>query len=536
MFDEDSQYKKEDAYNGNSKLKKAGVETQFSEWELDELEKCQNDVHYFIANYCMIISLDDGLVPFRMFGYQKKMVDIVLANRFSIFKWPRQMGKTTVVAAILLWYAIFNEEYRIAILANKGDQSREILARLQLMYEELPWFMQVGVSVWNKGNIKLGNRSEVFTAATGGSSIRGKSVNLMYLDEFAFVENDVDFYTSTYPVVTSGTKTKVIITSTPNGMNLFYKIWTDSTNGKNNYVNNEAFWHDHPKRDQAWKEEQLRNMSERQFEQEFLCKFQGSSDTLLSPAKLEQLTYQDHIRELGGNRDFKIYEDPIKDASYVVTVDVAEGIGKDYSVISVFDTTEAPFRQVAMLRSNIIAPLILADLANRIGHLYNQAVLIVECNSIGNTVVTALWEDYEYENLLMTKNKEAESKVGEGGKSQPGVRTTKKTKLIGCSQLKMLIESDQLIIQDFDTVAELNSFIKKGTSWEAEQGKTDDIVMTLVIFAWFASQPYFAEMVDQNIRNLVRANLMNQDEYSSAFGFLDDGWDDESVTDNGGLF
>lgn len=526
--------RKEESYMGTGKLKRTGVQVSLSQEQLDELDRCAEDPEYFIEHYCKIISLDEGLVNFRLFGYQKRMVSLVLKHRFTIFKWPRQMGKSTTVAAILLWHVVFNEEYNVAILANKRDQAAEIMQRLQLMYEELPWWMQPGVSVWNKGNIKLGNRSTAFIAATGGTGIRGKSVNLVYLDEFAWVDNDAEFYTSTYPVVTSGTSTKIIITSTPNGMNLFYKIWTDAENGRNEYKHDEAYWYDHPKRDEAWKEEQLRNMSERQFDQEFLCKFQGSTDTLLSPAKLEQLTYIEPTRLMGDQKEFKIYEECQPGHAYAITVDVSEGIGKDFSVITVIDATKAPFRQVAMLRSNIIAPLILADLAYKVGMQYNEAVIIVENNSIGGQVVDSLYYDYEYENILRSKNKDNDASMTGPGRARNGVRTTNKTKLLGASTLKSLVESDQLVIVDYDTVVEFNSFIKKGKSWEAEKGKTDDIIMTLVMFAWFSSQPYFSEMIDTNIRALVRHNLLQQEEYSCAFGFLDDGLEEDFSTH--GLF
>lgn len=343
-------------------------------------------------------------------------------------------------------------------------------------------------------------------------------------DEFAWVQDDVTFYTATYPVVSSGSTSKIIITSTPNGMNLFYKLWTEATTGKNAYVWDESFWYEHPARDEEWKATQLRNMDQRQFDQEFDTKFYGSSDTLISGNKLQQMTFREPIKILNDNRDFKIFEDPKPDRSYVITVDVSEGVGKDYSVMTVIDVTEAPFQQVAMMRSNIMSPLILADLVNRYGIAYNNAVVIVESNTYGKQTVDSLWYDYEYDNMLITQQHQSESKVASGGrKAAPGVKTTKKSKMLGCSTLKGLIESNQLIIHDFDTVQELTTFVKKGPSYEAEKGKYDDIAMSLVIFAWFTAQPYFQDMVDLNVRQLVRENLTQNEEYSTAFGFMDDG-------------
>lgn len=520
---------KDECYNGIFNLKKAGVEVSLTAEQAEEMWKCANDVHYFINTYCKIISLDHGLVNFKTYEYQNRMIDKIKNNRFTIFLWPRQMGKSTTVAAILLHSVVFNQEYKIAILAQKADQAREILGRLQLMYQELPWWMQPGVVTWNKGNIILGNRSEAFTSATKGSGVRGKSINLLYLDEFAHVDNDVEFYESSYPVVTSGTTTKIVITSTPNGLNLFYKLCSEAEKKKNEYVFDRAHWYEHPKRDAKWQEEQLRNMTERQFEQEFECGFLGSAGTLISPSKIQQLTFEEPIRLLGDNREFKIYENPAPDRQYVLTADVSEGVGRDYSVISVIDVTKTPFKQVAMMRSNIMSPLLLADLINKTGRAYNDAVVIVESNTYGKQVTDCLWFDYEYENMLITRPHQQDAKITSSGqKSQPGVKTTKKTKLLGCSSLKGLIESDQLQIVDAETIHELSTFIKKGSSYEADQGKNDDIVMSLVIFAWFASQPYFSDMIDTNVRTLVRDNLLQQDEYTTAFGFLDDGTSDES--------
>lgn len=518
---------KEDSYNGIFNLKKAGVEVSLTAEQAEEMWKCKNDIHYFVNTYCKIISLDDGLVNFKTYTYQNRMIEKIEKNRFSIFLWPRQMGKSTTVAAVLLHYIVFNTEFKVAILAQKADQAREILGRLQLMYQELPWWMQPGVVTWNKGNLILGNRSEAFTSATKGSGVRGKSISLLYLDEFAHVDNDVEFYESSYPVVTSGTSTKIVITSTPNGLNLFYKLCSEAEAKKNEYVFDKAHWYEHPKRDAAWHQEQLRNMTERQFDQEFECSFLGSSGTLLSPSKLQQLSFVDPIKVIGDNRDFKIYKDPEPDKQYVITADVSEGVGRDYSVISVVDVTAAPFEQVAMMRSNIMSPLLLADLLNRTGKAYNEAVIVVESNTYGKQTVDSLWYDYEYENMLITKPHQQDAKItGAGAKANPGVKTSKKTKLLGCSQLKGLIESDQLVIRDVETIHELSTFIKKGTSYEAEKGKNDDIVMSLVIFAWFSAQPYFSDMIDTNVRMLVRDNLLQQDEYTTAFGFLDDGLDD----------
>lgn len=527
------EFKKRNCYNGDERIKRSGVTIEMTPEQQAEFDRCADDYEYFIRNYCKIVTLDKGIQLFDLFDYQSRAISKLIDNRFVLWKWPRQMGKSISVAAILLWYAIFNETFEIAIMAQKGSQAAEILKRIKTMYENLPWWLQPGVSTWNKGNIILGNGSEIFT---GAGELRGRSVNILYWDEYAFVENAYEMYTGNYPIVTSGQNSKLFITSTPNGMNHFYKLWKDSETGKNNYVRDEAFWYEHPKRNQAWKEAQLRNMSERQFDQEFNTQFLGSSDTLISGDALAALTYVDPIGYFGDNKDYRIYEYPVSGNSYVVTVDVSEGIGKDYSVISVIDCTKMPFVQVAMIRDNYIDPLYLATMVSKIGTMYNEALVVIETNSIGKQTSDALWIDLEYENMLMSRSagKKGDDIKGSGKSQDYGIRTTKRTKSLGCTALKSLIESNNLIIKDFDTVSELSSFSKKGTSFAAEGDKTDDIVMTLVSFAWLSQQPYFADMVDLNVRKLIVDNIQNQEDFNSAFGFFNDGTVEE--VDNSWLF
>ena len=455
---------------------------------------------------------------FNPYPYQEKLLNLYNDNRFAIAKCMRQCGKTTTVAAFLLHQSIFNTNYRIAILANKGDTAREILDRLKKMFEELPPFLQPGVVEWNKGSIELANGTKIISAATSSSSIRGQSMNIVYLDEFAFIQNDIEFFTSTYPVITSGKTTKVIITSTPNGMNLFYKIWQDAINGNNSFVPLSLTWHDHPLRDEAWKQETLRNISELQFRQEFECEFQGSMNTLISGAALQRLTHTAPINE---DRWLNVYESPKEGHNYIASVDVSEGLGGDYSVCTIVDITEQPYRQVLVYRNNTIAPIPFTETVYDIVTKYNRAFTIIENNSIGKIVADSLYYDYEYEELLFSKADDGGTRVG--GNSV-GLRQTSRTKSVGCSTLKSLIEQNVLIIQDFDTISELATFIKRGNSYGAENGHNDDVVMTLVNFAWLTSQNYFEELTDINIRAKIRENRnMNDESTHLLFGFLDDG-------------
>lgn len=519
-------------YLGNPKLKRANIKIPYTQEQVDEFIHCQSDILYFIRNYVNIVSLDHGMIKFDMYPFQEEMIKSFRDNRFSINLLARQMGKTTSVAAYLLWEATFNKNMRIAILANKGDTAREILSRLKSMFEDLPWFLKPGVVEWNKGSIELSNGTKIISAATSSSSIRGQSMNIIYLDELAFIQNDVEFFTSTYPVISAGKTTKVIITSTPNGMNLFYKLWTEAKTGKNMFVPKEFLWYHHPDRDDKWKEETLRNISQKQFDQEFNCIFMGSSDTLISGHKLQQLTFDDPI-EVDEQELYKVYEAPIEGHTYSATVDVGEGIGKDYSVISVFDITQQPYRHVAVYRNNIIPPLMLSDVVYKIAKKYNEAFVVVESNTVGKITADSLYYDFEYENMLTGSVKDSENVVSAGA-GHIGVRTTRKTKALGCSSMKAMIESDTLLTTDFMTVSELTTFIKKGNSFQAEEHKTDDIVMTLVIFSWFASQSYFEDVTNVNMRATIKENFARlEDQQHLVFGFYDDG---TTQTDSESLF
>ena len=521
------EFKKRNGYNGDERLKKVGVRLGLTEEQQLEFDRCSVDMEYFIRHYCKIVTLDAGIQYFDLYDYQLRALNKLKDNRFIIWKWPRQSGKTTVVAAALLWYALFNLEFEIAIMAQKGSQAAEILKRIKVMFENLPWWIQPGVSVWNKGNVIFGNGSEIFT---GAGELRGRSVNLFYWDEYAFVENAEQTYTANYPIITSGKTSKLFITSTPKGLNHFYKLWMGSVNGQNGFVRDEAFWHEHPLRDEAWKEEQIRNTSERQFRQEFGTEFLGSSDTLISGEKLGSLAFEDPIALLNDKKDYHIYENPTPGRSYALCVDVSEGIGKDYSVINVIDVTKLPFRQVAMLRDNYIDPLELAYLIQQVGTSYNEALVLIETNSIGKQTSDSLWLDMEYENMLMTRpstGKKADDLPGVGKSRDYGLRTTRRTKAIGCTALKSLIENDMLIIRDFETISELSSFVKTGTSFAAVSGKHDDTVMSLVLFAWFSQQNYFADMVDLNVRKLIVDNYRQQNDFA-IFGVLNDGLPSET--------
>jgi hypothetical protein len=462
-----------DVYLGNPNLKKAGTQISFTKKQINEWIKCKNDPVYFAENYIKIISLDEGLVPFEMYDFQKGILRDFHENRFNIAKLPRQTGKSTTVVAYLLYYAIFFDSVNIGILANKASTSRELLSRLQLAYENLPKWMQHGVVVWNKGNVELENGSKILASSTSASAVRGMSFNILFLDEFAFVPNHVaeQFFASVYPTITSGKSTKVIIISTPNGMNHFYKMWVDAKNGKNGYVMNEVHWSQVPGRDAKWKEETLKNTSPRQFAQEFECDFLGSADTLISPSKLQNIPFADPITS---NAGLDIHERVQKDHEYIITVDVARGIGGDYSAFIVFDITTLPYKIVAKYRNNEIKPVLFPSVILQVAKEYNLPYILVEVNDIGDSIAATLNYDLEYPNVLMCAMRgRAGQIVGtgfSGMKTQLGVKMSVTVKKLGCSNLKAIIEEDKLMFQDFEILQELTTFIQKKMAWEADEG------------------------------------------------------------------
>ena len=515
-----------DSYKGNPNLKGAGQEIAFTEEQIKEFIKCSKNPVYFIENYVKIVSIDEGLIPFKLYDFQKEMVGTFHNNRFTISKLPRQSGKSTILLAYLVHYLIFNETVNVAILANKAQTARDLLGRFQLAYEHLPEWMQQGVINWNKGSLELENGSKILASSTSASAVRGGSYNLIFLDEFAFVPPNIaeQFFSSVYPTISAGKTSKVVIVSTPHGMNMFYKLWMDAINEKNDFVPIEVSWDEVPGRDEAWKEQTIKNTSEQQFLQEFECSFLGSIDTLISPTKLQVIPTLDPIES---NAGLDIYERPEKDKNYCITVDVARGGSRDYSAFCVIDITTIPYRMVAKYRNNEIKPLAFPEVVYRMGNIFNNAQVLVEINDVGGQIADALDYDLEYENLIMTQMRGRLGQIvgsGFGDKAtELGVRTTKAVKKIGCSNLKQMIEGDKLIVNDFDIIVELSNFVSKGSSFEAEEGATDDLVMCLVFFAWLTNQNYFKELTSDDIRKRLYQSQQKMIEDMAPFGFIDDG-------------
>ena len=523
-----------DGYLGNERLKRVGIELSYTEEQVAEILKCTEDPVYFIKTYVKIVNVDHGLVPFNMWNFQEDMVRDFHSNRFCITKMPRQVGKTTTTVGYMLWCVLFQEEYTVGILANKGQLAQDILGKIQKAYEYLPIWLQQGIITWNKRSLELENGSKIFAYATSAAGVRGGTYNLIFLDEFAFVPHNMatEFFTSTYPVVSSGKTSKVIIVSTPNGLNLFYKMWKDATEGRSNYKTIEVHWSQVPGRDFVWKEETIRNTSEEQFRQEFETEFIGSTATLISGSKLKTLAYSNPVESQEG---LDIFIRPQPGRMYIACVDPSEGVEQDYSTINVLDVTDSPYVQVAKYRSNKIPLLFLPTIIYSLAKKYNEAFVLIETNSIGKQVVDIMHYDLEYENIYKVEHHHIKGQSISGGFKRAasfGVRTTKSVKKIGCANLKTLVENDKLIIHDFDTIAEMNTFSRYLDTYRAEEGNNDDLVMGLVLFSWLAAQSYFRESTNIDVRKIMlEENNMLVDEDLTPVGIIDNGLQPEEYDD-----
>jgi len=515
---------KNEGYLGNNLIKRAGVETKYTKDEIEEYQKCSQDPTHFIEKYTQIISLDEGLVPFNLRGYQENLINHFNDNRFSVVLAARQSGKSITSCAYLLWYLLFTPEVTVAILANKGAIAREMVSRIVTMLETVPFFLQPGVKILNKGNIEFGNDSKLVAAATSSSSIRGMSINMLYLDEFAFVEDAETFYTATYPVITSGKDSKVIITSTANGVgNMFHKIYESAVHGNSEYKSFLINWFDVPGRDEEWKKMTIANTSEAQFEQEYGNSFLGTGNTLINADTLLGLRAIDPDWR---KDNVSVYERPIAGHTYITTVDVSQGRGIDYSTFSIFDVTSKPFKQVCTFRDNMISPMLFPDLINKYCRPYNDSLVIIENNAEGSMVATQLHYDIEYPNVFvqgMTKSTDI------------GITMSRKIKRVGCSTLKELMEENRLSIVDRPTITEMMTFVNKNNSFEADRGYHDDMVMNCVLFAWFVTTDFFTNLTDTAVKDLLYAEQqkMIEDDMLPA-GIFGQQQDDGSFVDKDG--
>jgi len=525
-------------FQGNPLVKKVGAQIQFTKEQVEEFVKCAQDPFYFIEKYMKIVTIDSGVQVIKLYDFQREMINKFVNEKFILAKCARQSGKTIGVESFILWSILFKDNYRVGMFANKFDTSKKILKEIKYSYEQLPMWLQQGVITWNKHSIELENGSSITSSSTSGDAGRSRTYNLVFLDEFAFVPDYVaaDFFTAVYPTISSGKNTKVIIISTPNGLNFFYRMWVEAQEGRSNYKLFEANWRAVPSRDDAWADETLANVGEKAFQQEYECDFLGSSNTLISTTKIKEMVWKRPVKRYQGG--LAIYEEPKPRNQYIVTVDVSRGIGKDYSAFTVINVSEFPYKVVAKYQNNEISPMVFPNTIYETATHFNQAMVLVEVNDIGEQVGAILYNDLEYEDLIMTEHggrKGQRISSGFGGNVYYGVRMTGNVKKIGMANLKTMIESDKLLIHDVDIITELSTFVQKRNSYEAEEGYHDDLVMCLIIFGWVSNQEYFKELTNSDIRKkLEKEREMEIMESTLPPGFVVNGEEEESFTDSEG--
>lgn len=523
------------SYLRNPNLKRAGVPIQFTPELLAEYQKCAADPVYFAKTYMKIVNVDNGLVPFKMYDFQERLIDTYKNERFVIVKTGRQVGKSITTIAWLLHSVLFNSEFSVALLANKFDTAQELLGRFKLAYENLPKWLQQGIIKWSERSIKLENRSTIKASATTAASVRGGTYNLIFLDEYAHIEpkQQLKFFTSTYPVISSGKTTQVIIVSTPNGFgDDFHKKWTESMEGENNYARFEVHWSNVPGRDEAWKLETIRNTSEFQFQQEFEAEFLGSSTTLISGHKLGLLTFDKPIK-IDGN--FRIFQNPVPGKIYACCVDTSRGLGLDYSALVVIDASDIPYRVVATYQANDISPLLYPMVIHNIARMYNNAHTLLEINDVGSQVADILHHELEYDNIIKITVKGRSGQIisaGHAKKIQFGIKQSEVTKRIGCANLKTIIEQDKLFIADENIRKELYTFISEKNTYKAKEGSHDDLVMCLVLFGWLVAQRYFKDTVQNDVRTVLQKDQMDIMEEDLCDLFVNDGRNDTNFFDD----
>lgn len=455
---------------------------------------------------------------------KENMYDLTVGGDHTFYAEGLLHHNTTTSAAYILWYALFNDLKTNAVLANKQSTAFEIMDRIKFGYEELPKFIQQGVKVYNRSSIVLENGSQIFGAATSKSAIRGRTINgVLMLDEFAFLmaNQAEDFFTAVFPTLSASKESKLLISSTPCGFNFFYKIWNEAEKGENGFFAVKALWFEHPERDQKWYEEQLAALGELKAAQEISCNFNGSSMTLLNGSSLSSLSYSNPIQLFKDKyQGLKLYKLSEPNRHYVMTVDVSRGRHLDASTFLIIDVTTQPYTIAASYSNNEVAPLMYAAILHTMAKQYNDAYILVEINDIGGQVAESLHYDFEYENMFWTKSGDVLGK--KGADPYPGIRTTKKTKRIGCANLKDMVEKQNFLINDFQLIQELSTFVQSTSgSYEADEGFHDDMVMCGVLFAWLASQVWFKDLTDQDMRQEMYANqLATIEEELTPFGFI----------------
>jgi hypothetical protein len=524
------------AYRGNKNLKRSNIQHNFTEEQVREWVKCAQDPIYFIETYVKVVHVDRGLIPMILYEYQKEIITAAVENRRVICKIPRQAGKSTCVAAFALHQILFIDNYNILIAANKGKTAQEIMKKVQTSFEHLPKWLQQGIvpGGFNKSTIELENGSRCMATSTSADSARGYAFNVVILDEFAFLPRTVadEFFTSIYPTISSGETTKMIVISTPKGLNHFYKMYTEAVDKKTDYLPIEIEWDDVPGRDEKFKEEQIRNFGSERWQQEFECAFLGSSNTLISARKLRELTFNDPIKKVMD--DINIFEMPKKDRLYFITFDGSEGKNLDYHAFIVYDITERPFNIVATWRNRSMDPLLVPDVLYHAGMMYNYAFILIESKSSGSQIAGELYYKKEYLNLLGAANNHGRNgqQLTNYSRDAVGLNTSERSRDTGCTNLRMIIENDQIFLNDHVIIEELSNFaLQTNRKYKAEEGFNDDLVMCLVVFAWATTQTFFQNLSEVNVRDILAERQKEISEYLLPM-YSSDGMSHNSLDDD----
>lgn len=487
---------KRSRYLGIPNLKRAYVQTKWTDEMVNEWVRCRDDIVYFAEKYCAITHIDYGTIKVQLRDYQRDMLKIMHRDRMVACNLSRQLGKTTVVAIFLAHFVCFNEDKAVGCLAHVKPMAMEVLERTKQAIELLPDFLQPGIVEWNKGSIELDNGCSIGAYASSPDAVRGNSFALIYIDECAFIPNFLDAWLAIQPVISSGRRSKIIITTTPNGLNHFYDIWNAALAGKSKFTPYNATWTSVKERlytdgddgvfddGYSWASSTIHSSSKEAFAQEHQTQFMGTNGSLISGWKLAKMEWMDCDPQDGGL--FYQYKKPVEGHKYIAILDPAEGRGQDYHALHIIDITGFPFEQVAVFHSNKTSHLILPDVLMRYLMMYNEAWIYIELNSTGHSVAKSLFSELEYENMICDSY------------SDLGMKQTKRSKAIGCSTLKDLIEKDKLIINNKDTIAEFRTFAENGVTWKAEEGFHDDLVMSLVCFAWLTTQMKFTEFCEND--------------------------------------
>lgn len=508
---------REISFDNDAGKKSKDCELPLTQDHIDEYTYCAYHPIYTIRNYFKIINIDHGLVNFKLYDFQEQLVKNFFFNNRLLAMFSRQSGKTSTIAACLLFYSSFNKDKNIGIIANKKSTANEVLERIKLMYIHLPNWLKPGIVKWNEGTIEFDNGCKIITSATTATSIRGKSLAVLYIDEISHIGKKMwdAFYKSTFPVISSSKLAKIAITTTPNGKDHFYYMWQDAIKGNSSFVTQKVRWYEIPGRDEEWKKKALAELGNNleSFGQEYLVEFLSASIEYISLERLEQ--YEQMIsppKAIDSNLKLNIFEQPQDKHSYIMTVDVSEGKGLDHQALAIVDCSEMPLKIVATLKNNKIDTIQYASIIYQLALKYNEAHIIIENNF--SDVAKDLWFNYEYTNIINMNLRKQENRQGKY--FEIGLRTTPKTRRIGEEYFKHLVENDKIILNDIRIIKELNNLEFNEARKRFEPRDTqinDDLWAALKGFSYIAKTMFFEAML-KNGSALQLFKVNSEDEQS----------------------